>query len=70
MSQQDTFKKLSAQEMLCPRCKQVRPVRERLLLVLPGIGTVYELLCVACGEHMGKRTEEDGGTTPSGLIVS
>ena len=69
MTQQETFKKLSAQEMLCPRCGEVRPVRERMLLVLPGTGTVYELFCAVCGEPMGKRTEEDGGTTPSGLIL-
>jgi hypothetical protein len=30
-------------------------VRERLLLVLPD-GELYEYLCTACGDSVGKRT--------------
>ena len=69
MTDRDTFKKLSAEQMLCPRCGVVQPVRERMLLVLPGSGAIYELLCAACGEHMGERTVEDGGATPGGIVI-
>ena len=69
MGPQDTFKKFSAQELYCPRCKRATPVREHLLLVLPGTGQVYDLRCARCGEPVGKRTEEDEGETPGGLVI-
>ena len=34
--------------LFCGRCQQPRPVRERLLLVLPD-GELHEYLCSACG---------------------
>ncbi len=47
--------------LFCGRCRAPQPVRERLLLVLPD-GELYEYLCTACGESVGKRTLT--GTTP------
>jgi hypothetical protein len=48
------FEALQASELFCPRCQAARPVRERLLLVLPD-GELYEYLCAACGTSVGKR---------------
>ena len=53
MNQQ--FGAFTASELYCPKCGQSRPVRERLLLVLPS-GELYEYLCVGCGASLGKRT--------------
>ncbi len=53
MTQQ--FGAFTASELYCPKCRQARPVRERLLLVLPS-GELHEYLCTGCGESLGKRT--------------
>jgi hypothetical protein len=51
----EQFGAFTASELYCPKCRQARRVRERLLLVLPS-GELYEYLCTACGESLGKRT--------------
>ncbi len=51
---QRQFDKLRASELYCPRCGTARPVRERLLLVLPQ-GELYEYRCAMCGESLGTR---------------
>ncbi|CAF0695909.1 cytoplasmic protein [Candidatus Methylacidithermus pantelleriae] len=48
------FDTLRASFLYCPRCQGARPVRERLLLVLPD-REIYEYLCSECGEGIGKR---------------
>jgi hypothetical protein len=48
------FDSLRASELHCPRCGALRPVRERLLLVLPG-AEVHDYRCVVCGESLGSR---------------
>jgi hypothetical protein len=48
------FEELQASTLFCGRCQAARPVRERLLLVLPD-GELYEYLCAACGASVGKR---------------
>ena len=48
------FESLSVSELHCPKCRMARPVRERLLLVLPG-GEVHEYRCAVCGESLGTR---------------
>jgi hypothetical protein len=48
------FEELQASALFCPRCQAARPVRERLLLVLPD-GELFEYLCAACGTSVGKR---------------
>jgi hypothetical protein len=50
----DSFEQLQASMLLCPRCRVARPVRERLLLVLPD-GELHEYLCSACGASAGTR---------------
>ena len=51
------FEEFQASALYCPRCRTARPVRERLLLVLPD-GELFEYLCSACGESVGKRKAE------------
>jgi hypothetical protein len=48
------FEEFQASALFCPRCQAARPVRERLLLILPD-GELYEYLCAACGASVGKR---------------
>ena len=57
------FESFDATELWCPTCKSSRPVRRRLLLVLPN-GDQYEYLCVDCGRTLGSRSDDnhaDGG---------
>jgi len=49
------FRDLQASELYCPKCQVSRPVRERLLLVLPA-GELHEFLCARCATSLGKRT--------------
>lgn len=48
------FENLRAAELYCPRCRAARPVRERLLLVLPR-SELYDYRCTACGESLGQK---------------
>ncbi len=48
------FENLTASELLCPKCRIMRPVRERLLLVLPN-GELHAYRCQVCGETCGTR---------------
>ena len=48
------FEALQASVLFCNRCRAPRPVRERLLLVLPD-GELNEYLCTACGASVGSR---------------
>jgi hypothetical protein len=50
----DAFEQLQASVLFCARCGAPRPVRERLLLVLPD-GELNEYLCGACGSSVGTR---------------
>ena len=51
---QRQYEDFQASALFCARCQAARPVRERLLLVLPD-GELYEYLCAACGASVGKR---------------
>lgn len=51
---QETFRKFSASHLLCPKCKQAMPVRERLMLVLPD-GDLYDYICQVCGTSCGTK---------------
>ncbi|MCX7869647.1 MAG: hypothetical protein N2322_06820 [Terrimicrobiaceae bacterium] len=53
------FESLRASTLYCRKCGRAMPVREKLLLVLPG-REIYEYLCTQCGEALGRR--EVGGT--------
>ena len=61
-----SFEELQASALFCARCRAPQPVRERLLLVLPD-GELYEYLCTACGESVGKRKLT--GAPPPALLV-
>jgi hypothetical protein len=50
----ETFEEFQASALFCARCQTARPVRERLLLVLPD-GELHEYLCTACGSSVGSR---------------
>jgi hypothetical protein len=60
------FEELQASVLFCGRCRAPQRVRERLLLVLPD-GELYEYLCTACGESVGKRKLT--GAPPPALLV-
>jgi len=49
-----SFEEFQATVLFCARCQAARPVRERLLLVLPD-GELHEYLCTACGSSVGSR---------------
>lgn len=50
----EQFEQLQASVLFCDACRAPRPVRERLLLVLPD-GELHEYLCAACGSSVGSR---------------
>ncbi|MBI4406242.1 MAG: hypothetical protein HY537_18930 [Deltaproteobacteria bacterium] len=52
--QKAAFEDFSATHLLCPKCRTARPVRERLLLILPD-GELYDYICTACGTSAGTR---------------
>ncbi len=60
------FEELQASALFCARCQAARPVRERLLLVLPD-GELYEYLCAACGPR--RRMRKATGP-PSPVLLS
>ena len=59
------FEEFQAAVLFCGRCREPRPVRERLLLVLPE-GELHEYLCAACGASVGSRRVE---APPPRLVV-
>jgi DNA-directed RNA polymerase subunit RPC12/RpoP len=58
MSRPSQYDSLEASEMFCPRCRQSRPVRRHLLLVL-STGHRYEYRCSACGASVGGKEDND-----------
>ncbi len=50
----EQFEEFQASVLFCGRCRQPRPVRERLLLLLPD-GELHEYLCTGCGSSVGSR---------------
>jgi hypothetical protein len=50
----EAFEEFQATALFCGRCQVARPVRDRLLLVLPD-GELHEYLCSACGNSVGSR---------------
>jgi hypothetical protein len=61
----EDFEEFQASVLFCGRCREARPVRERLLLVLPE-GELHEYLCTACGASVGSRRVE---APPPPLLV-
>jgi hypothetical protein len=62
------FRDLAASELYCPKCQTSRPVRERLLLVLPD-GELHEYRCAACATSLGTRTVRAGGDGARKIVV-
>jgi hypothetical protein len=60
------FEEFQASDLYCVRCQAARPVRERLLLVLPD-GELFEYLCAACGAQVGKRK---ASAAPQPLLIA
>lgn len=58
MSEQPHYKSLEASEMFCQRCRQARPVRQHLLLVLP-TGNKYDYRCAVCATSVGSKMDSD-----------
>ncbi len=61
------FENLTATQLYCRKCKEQMPVRERLLLVLPG-KELFDYACKRCGESLGQREVTAGRsnlTTPA-----
>ncbi|MFQ5766747.1 MAG: hypothetical protein ACE5ID_02015 [Acidobacteriota bacterium] len=54
---QASHQSLEASELFCRRCNGSRPVRKRLLLILP-TGNKYDYLCVSCGSSVGGEMDE------------
>jgi uncharacterized protein YbaR (Trm112 family) len=48
------FKNFSASELYCAKCKRAMPVREKLLLSLPG-GDMFDYICTGCGSSLGTK---------------
>jgi hypothetical protein len=64
--QPEQFRDLEASVLFCARCQAARPVRERLLLVLPD-GELFEYLCATCGAQVGKRKVS---VAPAPLLIA
>jgi hypothetical protein len=60
----DSFEELQASVLFCNRCRAPKPVRERLLLVLPD-GELHEYRCTGCGDSVGSRKV----TTPPPVLI-
>ncbi|MDX1502302.1 MAG: hypothetical protein R3325_08050 [Thermoanaerobaculia bacterium] len=58
MQERPSYEELEVSELFCPRCRQARPVRQRLLIVLPQ-GSKYDYQCRVCGESLGTKTDDD-----------
>ena len=51
---QPQFENFTASTLYCEKCKAAMPVRERLLLVLPG-KEIFDYLCTSCASSVGQR---------------
>jgi len=61
---QKQFETLRASELFCPKCRTLRPVKERLLLVIPH-GEIHGYRCVVCGDTLGTREVK---ASPPGIL--
>jgi hypothetical protein len=62
------FGAFTASELFCAKCQQARPVREKLLLVIPN-AELYEYLCTGCGASVGQRSVPISATPPKPSAV-
>lgn len=52
----DAYHQFEATSLFCPHCRAERPVRKKLLLVLPGEDR-YDYCCTSCGKPIGSKIE-------------
>jgi len=52
------FETFEASELFCPHCRQARPVRKHLLLVL-STGNKYDYRCAVCATSVGSKMDAD-----------
>ena len=52
------YDQFEASELFCPTCRQSRPVRRHLLLVLPQ-GNKYDYRCAVCATSVGSKMDDD-----------
>ncbi|GIX49187.1 MAG: hypothetical protein KatS3mg131_3398 [Candidatus Tectimicrobiota bacterium] len=57
-AEQPHYETFEAAELYCPRCKQARPVRKHLLLILP-TGNKYDYRCAVCATSVGSKLDSD-----------
>jgi len=57
------FGSLEASLLHCPRCRQAKPVRKRLLLIVPE-GEKYEYVCQTCGTPCASKVEPMSAKLP------
>jgi len=50
----DQFESFRASSLFCSKCNKAMPVREKLLLVLPG-KEIFDYLCTGCASSLGQR---------------
>lgn len=55
---QRQYETFEASELFCARCRQARPVRKHLLLVLP-TGNQYDYRCAVCATSVGSKMDSD-----------
>jgi hypothetical protein len=56
---QQQFENFTASSLYCEKCQAAKPVRERLLLVLPD-KEIFDYLCTECGSSVGSREVSAG----------
>jgi hypothetical protein len=59
----EQFESFRASSLFCKKCNAAMPVREKLLLVLPG-KEIYDYLCTGCAASLGHR-EVTAGARPA-----
>ncbi len=59
MTERQQYESFEATQLFCPHCKEARPVRKHLLLVLP-TGNKYDYRCaVLCATSVGSKTDNN-----------
>lgn len=59
----EQFESFRASSLFCAKCNQAMPVREKLLLVLPG-KEIFDYLCTGCASSLGQREVIAGHRPP------
>src|SRR5260221_2243926 len=62
------FEEFQATVLFCSHCRAPRPVRERLLLVLPDV-ELHEYVCTGCGSSVGSRSVKAPPPALVGLLL-